>query len=211
MGVIAESSGVIVTVVSEAAGVQMENSFQLYNTNPTGQILPVDAADYFEDTVIPLWQSVVSNVCHFQLVKVETTAGPGFIGYPPYFRSLIGINGTVTGDLAPPFVSARIVKIPDIDNQDTPNAPSPWRNGYTRIGGLSETMMAAGGYLASSFGTAMENLADSLLEFTAAGETMHLYLRRFTTGDAVPDYFVPVLDVFPDNLLTTQNTRKLNR
>lgn len=211
MGVIAEATGVIVTVKSAIAGVTCENSFQYYNTTPGNQISPVEAADYFEGTVIPDWQSVVATGCQLLSITVETTAAPPAIQYPPYYRALLNTNGTVTGEVAPPFVCARIVKIPDVANQDTPNAPSPWRNGYTRISGISESEMAAGGFLNSTFGTAFDNLADDLLSFTASGDTMQLYLRRFVAGDGVPDYFVPVLDVFPDNILTTQNTRKVTR
>lgn len=211
MGVIASSSGVIVTLRTQMSGVQMENSFLYYNTDPTAQILPNVARDYFVDTVIPDWQAVVCTSCQFIQLKVETSAPAPFTPYPPIYASLAGTAGLVSGEPMPPYAAIALVKYPDVANQDIPAPPTPWRNGSTRIGGIGEAVNVNGGYLNPTFGTAVQNLANDLLQFVGGGDIMQLYMRRFIPGDAQPDFFVPVAGVEYNSVLSTQNTRKINR
>lgn len=206
---IEDSAGSIVTMRSVLFGSVMENVLLYYSVDPAEQMPPEDVADYFEDTVLDLWKACVATACQIVSVKVETTAPGSFTPYPTYIRPFVGQAGGVSGDALPPYVAARLIKVPDVANQDTPGPATPWRLGSVRIGGLAESENATGGFLAAGITSAFDNLGEALEGFTVGSVEQQLYMRRFTAGDDTPDFFVPVLEVSTGSLLTTQNTRKL--
>lgn len=205
---IAESPGHIVTLRSTVHGAVMENVFQYYSVGGT-QLLPQVAADYFEDVIVDLWESLLTVAAQIISVKVETTHPEGYVAYPTYVRALYG-QGTVEVETLPVYVALRLIKNPDVENQDLPAPDSPWRLGSTRIGGIPESMSLAGGFFNPTYETAAQNLCNALLSYADSGETYAMYMRRFVPGDEVPDFFVPVLGMEPGSLLTSQNSRKLN-
>jgi hypothetical protein len=208
MGVIGDSSGVIVTVKYQQFGSVSENSFQYYDTDPAGQITPADAAGYFSATVIPLMQAVMATAVQLLQINIQTTAPTGFTPYPTYIQGLVGTNGTVTGDVLSPQAAVRLDKLPDVANQDTPAPPTPWRLGHNFIGGVPESTSTTGGFVGITPLVNYALLATALLTFTAGGETMQMYQRRFTSGSGSPDFFVPILSITPYNAVTTMNSRK---
>jgi hypothetical protein len=206
---IAASSGSIVTIRTLVYGAVCENQFLYYNTDPEEQLPPQPVADYFEDTIVPYWQSLITSAVPIISLKVETTAPAGFVKYPVLVTPL-SAYGTVNQETMPPFVAMRLIKTPDVANQDEPGPEKPWRLGSTRISGIPEDMSLSGGFFNTTYSTAAENLASALLSFQASGQVYRMYIRRYIPGDEQPDFFVPVDSIAIGSLLTTQNTRKLS-
>jgi len=202
-----DTTGFIITVRTTVTGEVCENVLKYFNmTAAPQQSTPTQAMTDWVTDIIPLWLDCLSVDATIINVTVDPTipVGQGYTNYPP-LTSAVNLPGTVTGEALPPYVSARLYKVPAIAEQDPVSPIVDWRNGMVRIAGLSESAQN-GGVLTGAALTYLTALADAL-DIIQLGPTNHrLYWRRLVGADY---FYMPASGVQPGSVLGSQNTRKI--
>lgn len=201
------TAGFNVTVKSIVGGESCFNVLQYYTDDAApSQATPTEFIDEWEDTILPLWQAVISSYAKVVQITVDPTipTGQGYTPYAPVTRSYNAI-GSVLSEVLPPYASWRLYKVPNVDAQDPATPVQTWRNGMVRIAGVAESDQNEGVATAGAL-IGLTSLADALGVINAGGLDHILYWRRLIGGDY---FYMPAIGVIPGSILGTQNTRKI--
>lgn len=160
----------------------------------------------FVTTVIGSWMSFVSD--SFEFLSAKGTLYIPSASLPREHTEIIAASGAVAGDVMPPNVTARLIKVPDNATIEPPTAEE-FEQGRVSFSGIPEAAQSNGLLTA----TAMSNLtsiANDLLEWSVNPGTgiqtwrMGMWRNTPTPGNE----HVYLADLYPAQFLGTQNTRK---
>lgn len=201
--------GTRVLVEMLQAGQLMQNAYDYHNAVEGDFQHPLDIGNQWLTSYKDALLGCLGEDVLLSSVTVTTTINGG--AYPAYPPAYFGVNefGSVADQALPPFVSARLIKVPDNATIDPPTGFSAFRNGMLRISGIPESFQN-NGFLNVTGTTAYGILAADLHQMTVGGDVYDMHMTRIIPHEAAPtDYvMVTVIGVAPSSSLGTQNTRK---
>lgn len=206
------AQGIRYTLRTTTGGEACENIFDYHGVLAGSFATPVEHGLWFTGTVLPLLRDALSNSTIFQWVRLDFSPQGGTPPYAPYTISLGSVPGLRTGDCLPPQDAYRIWKIVDPATEEPDTPPRPWRQGMVRLSGVAESDQSNGLVNPPQI-TRLNAIAAVIGDHVVTGVdfAMH-YSRHYPTPQPIfNDFWVTVVELVEDGLITTQNTRKIGR
>jgi hypothetical protein len=201
------SQGVISTITTLVAGQTCQNVVFHNNYSLTVREPPASIADEFMDAIIPAWLDVLSEDATILTVLFEVSDSGAGIPAAPILR-VVNQAGVNASEALPPFVAARLQKIPNNALIEPTGHTPVFRSGWVRIAGCPESFQDGG--LVSAVGTApLADLADALLTFAVGSSTFQMQMNRQPDSSEPVEATVPVADIGLWPIFGSQNSRKI--
>jgi len=212
MGTALGHQGVDLTVsVSLPSGVTAQNHLQYHVVAaPPAAVSPDECAAAFNSDIVTAYRNCMAGAAAVLAISWSTNTPAGIPPFPENTEFFSGQWGNRTGGIMPPYVSATILKIPDVAEQDPPDAYSNWRVGAVRIPGISESDQDAGLITASALIDALNALGEVLELGAVGGEELKLHFGRAGNATSPTPAIVPVLETVASTRLGSQNSRKIS-
>lgn len=187
-------------------GIRCVTRLDFTNNESPGETRIGQLRDYFTSTVVPLWQAVTSEKVTLDYIDFH------IFGPAPdvWFREAYNLDGSVIGDVLPPYVSQRLYKIPNNVAIEGTNL-EPFKVGRVALPGVPE-IAQENGILNSAHVVSLNALAAALNNFNLSGGGASLYMFMYRldplnpAGTAVSA--APLTSLEASAMLGTQNSRK---